>query len=74
MNNFGLGLMHYIQEKKSLDYSPRLGRSSPTDDSDKQLQKPDSYYDNLYYAPRLGKKSFDYYSPRLGRSTYAGKH
>lgn len=67
-----LGLIHLIQEKRSLDYSPRLGRSSTSsDDDEKPPQKSNAYYDNQFYAPRLGKKSLEF-SPRLGRSVYSG--
>lgn len=65
-----------IQEKRSLDYSPRLGRSSPPsgDDDEKPPQKSNAYYENQFYAPRLGKKSANLveFTPRLGRSTYSG--
>lgn len=55
-----------IQEKRSLDYRPRLGRRS----NEETEPKP---YDVLF-TPRMGKRSdiFTNYTPRLGRSVYSG--
>lgn len=57
-----------MQEKRSLDYRPRLGRRS---NEDAEQPKP---YDVLF-TPRMGKRSevFTNYTPRLGRSVISGK-
>lgn len=61
-------MINMMQEKRSLDYRPRLGRRS-NDDNNEQ-PKP---YDVLF-TPRMGKRSdiFTNYTPRLGRSTNSG--
>ncbi|KAJ6637179.1 hypothetical protein Bhyg_09907 [Pseudolycoriella hygida] len=56
-----LGLLSYLQDKRNLEFNPRLGRAVHNDDCVEivRLRPP--------YAPRLGKRSFDNFSPRLGR-------
>ncbi|XP_031624826.1 uncharacterized protein LOC116341725 [Contarinia nasturtii] len=61
-------LLRIIQDKRSVDYKPRLGRRSESD------EQPKPY--DVFFTPRMGKRSdsrvdtFNY-TPRLGRSTYS---
>lgn len=71
-----LGILYYLQEKRSHDYNPRLGRSSmaasaSADDDDNQASPAPRNSNQALFAPRLGKKSLEF-SPRLGRSFYLG--
>lgn len=60
-NFTNLGLLSYLQDKRNLEFNPRLGRAVPNDDCVEIVRfRPP-------YAPRLGKKSVDNFSPRLGR-------
>ncbi|XP_055300357.1 uncharacterized protein LOC129567471 isoform X2 [Sitodiplosis mosellana] len=57
--------IHILQEKRSLDYRPRLGRRSNED-----TEQPKPY--DVFFTPRMGKRAdFTNYTPRLGRSTYS---
>lgn len=67
-----IGILYYLQEKRSHDYSPRLGRSSLASDEDESVaQLPPRNSNAPLFAPRLGKKALEF-SPRLGRSFYSG--
>lgn len=69
-----LGILYYLQEKRSHEYNPRLGRSSmavAADDDNNQVSPAPRNSNQALFAPRLGKKSLEF-SPRLGRSFYSG--
>lgn len=57
-----------LQEKRSLDFRPRLGRRSNEDNN----EQPKPY--DVLFTPRMGKRSdiFTNYTPRLGRSINSG--
>lgn len=56
-----------MQEKRNVDYRPRLGRRSNED------AEPKPY--DVLFTPRMGKRSeiFTNYTPRLGRSVNSGE-
>lgn len=61
-----MNLVRTVQEKRALEYKPRMGRRS----DDNELPKP---YDVLF-TPRMGKRAdlLTNFTPRMGRSTYSG--